>query len=127
MVHATSNLGYDRKGWNKPGTNGVEAWSFHDLYENEMVGAQGLGIDDEMWDCHINHYDGYWWEDIEYYGYAQYFNELGWSAEAWDNGEHPETEDLYWDELTSKQQAAAAQLCWHRDLWNEESIPMWGE
>ena len=88
-----------------------------------MAGAQGLGIDEEMWDCHINHYSGYWWEDIVWMGLDQYFTILGWDAGNWHYDETPETEDMYWDELTVKQQMAATQVCFFRDLWNTVPIP----
>jgi len=125
-IHATNNLGYDQNTWNNPGTADVEAWSYHDLYEKETVGVLELGMDDEMWDCHVNHYYGYWWEDIEYYGYDLYFSALGWDVDSWDNGaQMPKTEDMYWDELSLAQQAAATQLCYFRDLWDSVSIPEW--
>ena len=114
------------KTWNNPGTADVEAWSYHDLYEKETVGVLELGMDDEMWDCHVNHYYGYWWEDIEYYGYDLYFAALGWDVDSWDNdAQMPKTEDMYWDELSLAQQAAATQLCYFRDLWDSVSIPEW--
>ena len=83
-------------------------------------------MNEEMWDCHINHYYGYYWEDIEYYGYDKYYVVLGWNADSWDNesGE-PYTEDLYWDELSQVQQEAATQLCFFKELWDGESIPNW--
>ena len=40
---------------------------------------------------------------------------LGWDEDSWDNdGDAPDTEDMYWDELTPEQQAAAVQLCYFR-------------
>jgi len=123
--YAGSNLGYNKNSWNNPGTNDIEAWSYHDLYEDEITGVKGLGID-SVWDCQINHYRGYWWEDIEYFGYARYFELLGWDADSWDDYDlTPETEGMYWDDLTKEQQAAATQLCYHRDLWDEISIQYW--
>ncbi|KAL7525331.1 hypothetical protein ACHAXR_000959, partial [Thalassiosira sp. AJA248-18] len=113
LSYASNNLGYDRDTWNLPGTGDIEAWSYHDLYDIEVAGAQGLGIDSEMWDCHINHYFGYWWEDIEYYGYDEYLTGLGWKVESWDNcAPAPDSEDKYWDELTPRQQAGATQVCY---------------
>lgn len=48
---------------------------------------------------------------------------LGWSANSWDNnGQLPDTEDMFWDELTPKQQAATTQLCYFRDLWDSVLI-----
>ena len=96
------------------------------MYSNELAGAQGLGITEAMWNCHVNHYTGLWWEDIERYGYDQYFIALGWTVDSWDNGAHaPETEDLYWDELTPEQRAAATQLCYTREVWDSVPISDW--
>ena len=81
-------------------------------------------MDGEDWDCHINHYEGYWWDDMVYYGYDEYYTVLGWNANNWDNnGELPESEGLYWDQLTPEQQAAASQVCYFRDLWDGVSLP----
>ena len=112
--------------WNNPGTHDLEAWAHHNLYDAEQAGARALGMDASMWDCSVNHYAGFWWEDLEYYGQASYFRLLGWDADAWDTHDlEPETEDLYWDDLTQVQQAAATQLCYHRDLWDEISLQYW--
>jgi len=111
------------KTWNEPGSAAVEDWSYHDLYEEEIAGLKGLGISGDAWDCHINHYFGYWWQDIVYYGYDQYFAVLGWDVNNWDSGELPATEDMYWDELSPEQKEAASQLCYFRDLWDGVSIP----
>ena len=79
-----------------------------------------------MWDCHINHYFGYWWKDIERRGLDQQFALLGWNIDIWDNeATEPDTEDMYWDELTREQQAAAARVCYNRDLWDTVPLPQW--
>ena len=112
--------------WNNPTNADIEAWSYHDLYDNELAGVQALGMNDETWDCHINHYFGYWWEDVEYFGYDEYFTVLGWDVKSWESeAPRPETENMYWDDLTPDQQAAAAQLCYFRDLWDMVPIPNW--
>lgn len=126
MEFARENLGYSRKTWNDPSTATIEKWSYHDLHDDEIAGVEGLSMTDEAWDCHVNHYFGYWWEDVEYYGYSEYFVALGWDAESWDgDATPPDTEDLYWEELTARQRAAATQLCYFKDLWDVISIPDW--
>ena len=37
----------------------------------------------------------------------------------------PETEDMYWDELSEEQRAAAEQVCFFSDLWDMNPIPTW--
>ena len=79
-----------------------------------------------MWDCHINHYAGYYWADLGELRVEQYFIVLGWDIDSWEtDAPVPEADDLDWDELTALQQAAAMQVCYHKDLWDEVPIPQW--
>jgi len=74
----------------------------------------------------MNHYFGYWWSDLEIIGNDQYLIALGWDESSWDGeGPVPESDDLYWDELTLEEQTAASQICYFKDLWNGKSIPDW--
>ncbi len=124
--YALNNLDYSQDSWNNPGSNSVEEWSFHDLYDSEVEGALGLGIDGEAWDCHINHYYGYWWSDLVKDGYDEYFSILGWDEDKWDNGSSaPETEGMEWDDMSAEQRAAAEQVCFFRELWNGVPISQW--
>ena len=124
--YAKDNLSYDKTSWNVPGTNSVEGWSFHDLYDDEVEGALHLGLDSDTWDCHINHYYGYWWEDLEKDGHDRHFSVLGWNEDMWDNEtSYPETDYMYWDELSPAQQAAAEQVCYFRELWDMIDITNW--
>ncbi|KAL9181028.1 hypothetical protein ACHAXT_009833 [Thalassiosira profunda] len=126
LHYASNNLRYDEYGWNIPGEAEIESWSYHDLYDEEVVGISGLGISGDMWDCHVNHYGGYWWSDIEFDGYAEYLEVLGWNADNWDGDEAlPASESKVWDDLTPQEQAAATQLCYTRELWDEVPIPYW--
>ena len=108
------------------GTNDIESWSYHDLYAGEISGLDSLGISDAQWDCWINHYMGYWWEDIVSEGLEEYFTELGWDSSLWDEGLEPPSEDKYWDELTLLERAAARQLCYTNDLWDGIPMAQWG-
>ena len=93
----------------------MEDWAFHDLYETERNGIVGLGMNEDVWDCHVNHYFGFWWEDIVKFQLDKYYSVLGWDEDSWDNDKDaPHTEAMYWDELTPEQQAAAVQLCYFR-------------
>mmetsp|Transcript_18071 Transcript_18071/g.31126 ORF Transcript_18071/g.31126 Transcript_18071/m.31126 type:complete len:148 (-) Transcript_18071:125-568(-) len=115
------------KSWDELGTNYIEQYSYDELYENGKAGAMALGFSDEMWDCHINHYQGYWWSDLEDSGLDQYLIVLGWDENSWDNinAPVPETETLYWDSLTPEEQSAARQICYFEDVWNGVPIPDW--
>ena len=85
-----------------------------------------FGLSGEIWDCHINHYSGYYWADLEEGGIDQYYSVLGWNINNWENdGPVPDTEDAYWDELSPGQQAAASAVCYSKDLWNGNVITDW--
>lgn len=85
-----------------------------------------FGLSGEIWDCHINHYSGYYWADLEEGGLDQYYSVLGWNIDNWENdGPVPDTEEAYWDELTPDQQAAASAICYSKDLWNGNAITDW--
>ncbi|KAL7553210.1 hypothetical protein ACHAWF_016467 [Thalassiosira exigua] len=116
---AQVNLGYTSNSWDEPGTNELEEYSYAELNTDEKSGATSLGISDHTWDCHINHYHAYWWADLEIRGSDQYFKALGWDEDSWDgDGQTPRSEDLNWDDLTEKEQLAASQLCYFRELWD---------
>ena len=107
-----------------PGTSDLENWRFADLVDNEQAAAGGLGINEAMWDCHINHYKGYWWQELEQL--QQYFVLLGWDMSMWDDGvSTPETHGMKWYELTANQRAAAKQVCFSKALWNASSLTEW--
>ena len=113
--------------WNSPLNNELEDFIFDELYDNAQSGAISLGFGDEKWDCHVNHYFGWWWEEMEDIGLDQHLTTLGWDETTWDNdGPKPESEGLYWEGLSDEQQGAASQLCYFEELWNaEETIPEW--
>ena len=81
-------------------------------------------MSDHIWDCHVNHYSGYYWQDLVVRSLDQYLTALGWDQSSWDNdGPTPESDDLYWEGLSAAQQHAAKQLCYSEDEWNEVPIP----
>ena len=64
------------------------------------------------------------------YGYDKYLTVLGWDETKWENGwespeEAPETEGLYWNDMTEEQQAAATELCYFEYLWDGYPITEW--
>ncbi len=66
------------------------------------------------------------------YGYDKYLTVLGWDETKWENGwespeEAPETEGLYWNDMTEEQQAAATELCYFEYLWDGYPITDWQE
>ena len=78
-------------------------------------------MDEEGWDCWMNHYFDYFWEELLDDDLQEYFVILGWTQEMWDEESGvPLSEDLAWEELSDQQQAAATYICYFPDLWNME-------
>ena len=64
-------------------------------------------------------YAEYWWEYLEIYNVAQYYQILGWTRGSWEEGDAtPVTENYYWDDLSARQKVAAGQLCFFEKLWD---------
>jgi len=118
-------LGYSKNTWNIPGSNEIEEEPYESLSEDGKAGAAFLGFSENIWDCHINHYYGYWWEQLEEQGLVQYLIALGWDESSWNDGPSPETDDLYWDDLTLDEQSAASGICYFKDLWDDLPIDQW--
>ena len=125
---AQNGLGYIKYSWNVIGENPVEKWAFSDLYTNEATAVNNLGISSAQWDCWVNHYHGYWWSDLETMGITAHLEVLGWTEKMWesDGALLPDTEELYWVELSVEQIAAARQICYTEELWNGIPLKKWG-
>lgn len=67
--------------------------------------------EDETWDCHINHYRDYFWEELELYNLSHYFEALGWNQARWENEDPPDSEDMDWFELSADETTAAKGQC----------------
>ena len=63
--HAVT-LGYNETTWNSPGTAEIELnfTSFEDLTPGQKGAAKALGFDKFYWDCIIQHYSQYAWNDL---------------------------------------------------------------
>jgi hypothetical protein len=89
-----------------------------------------MGWTETVYDCYVNHYEGYKWKDLEKLTDAvPYFEELGWNSSTWDGDIDytPETENMDWGELSDEQQNAALALCFFEELWSKIEIPSWTE
>jgi hypothetical protein len=96
-----------------------------------------LGISSTQWDCHINHYYGFYWDDLMSTaigdggaGLHVYFAMLGWDRESWDyeNVTRPDVEHLMWDELNERQKLIASEICYFRkEVWDELPLSTWLE
>lgn len=60
------------------------------------------------------------------------YDELNWDPQEYTNNEgviirRPESEDKYWRQLRSFEQAAGTYLCYHEDLWDGRALPFWSK
>jgi hypothetical protein len=120
------SIGYTKYSWNVMGENDIEQWRYSDLLPDEATAVDKLGISSDQWDCWINHYAGYWWADLETMGITSHLQVLGWNESMWDgDGSKPDTDYLYWYELSANQQAAAKQICYSEQLWDGVPLKKW--
>jgi hypothetical protein len=124
----TKVLGYKQGTWNNPYTADVEFIDFGSLEQAQQDVAIALGfIDWLQWDCYVNHFSWYEWDELEEDGFQEYMAILGWTEASWNgDAEYPESEDMDFDELSETQREAAMQLCYFKEVWEMElSIPDW--
>lgn len=131
---ATTQLGFTTsEQWNQPNVSAaVEQLDYGSLTADQRAGAATAmmivetDVDaPDIWDCWINHYNGYDWIEL---GPAdanvqEWYIALGWNQAFWDDGTgEPETEELDWEELTPDQQQAATYLCFEANTWNNVNL-----
>jgi hypothetical protein len=120
---ADTGLGYTEDTWNLPGTADVEKLSFGSLTADNQAAAVALGFSEVVWDCYVNHYDDYSWDELATEGVQQYYITLGWTDDAWTtDSSTPASDEEFFGDLTSDQTAAAEELCYNELLWNGESL-----
>jgi len=117
---ANEKLKYSALSWNVLGLDSIESRTWRSLTEYERNGALGLGWSQLSWDCWQNHYKGYSWDELEFYGLDFPFLKLGWDQLSWDGIESaPATsKDHSWKDLTPEQRASISELCYFRDNWD---------
>lgn len=130
-------LGYSSSTWNyEPDEytwNPLEEISYDSDYFNrdELNEIHKLGYDEDQWDCCINHYRDYDWEELAYWNYTEQieaYEALGWTNETFSSSDAmdwPESELLIWENLTNHQQEmASSKLCYIPETW-DELIPLY--
>mmetsp|Transcript_19166 Transcript_19166/g.27065 ORF Transcript_19166/g.27065 Transcript_19166/m.27065 type:complete len:517 (+) Transcript_19166:81-1631(+) len=118
-------LKYTEDSWNNIGSNKVEKSAFDRLESGSVQAAKAIGFEEEVWDCFINHYEDYDWDELFEEGVQSHYHELGWLAETWKSGQAPASENLDWDELTPAQQEAAEELCYQQESWEKIPLDEW--
>ncbi len=132
LAHATA-LSYDETSWNYVEYNDIESYSYYSIenaenYTELILAIDGIGFTEQVWDCWINHYSDYTWAELADVGVQSYLLTLGWSEANWGSPDltlYPDTESLYFDQLTPAKQAALIELCYTREIWNGVSLELW--
>mmetsp|Transcript_19167 Transcript_19167/g.27070 ORF Transcript_19167/g.27070 Transcript_19167/m.27070 type:complete len:617 (+) Transcript_19167:818-2668(+) len=119
-------LSYTKSTWNNLETAHVESLPFAELSPGEQEAVLQLGfVNEEDWDCYMNHYNGYTWDKLEDEDLQQYFVILGYNKKLWFDGSDTDIDELEWDELTPSQQNAAKKLCFIEESWNSIPLGKW--
>ena len=123
LLANTEGLAYTEETWETPRSNDMEYDSllliihaFTQAYDDAIA----FGFTQQIWDCYINHYEGYAWSDLVARDQAKYFKALGWTQQQWD-GEIdtiPASEEKLWIRLNFEEKQAAANLCYFQELWD---------
>eukprot|EP00978_Attheya_sp_CCMP212_P013360 scaffold33622_cov51-Attheya_sp.AAC.1 len=114
-----------KKSWTQQGWDeAIESKSWFSLSSGTRANASIVGFTEDTWDCHINHYDDYDWEELvaydltEYYNLTDYFEIIGYTQDIWEGDNDPDVDDQDWDEIKTEVQAALEEICWTEDLWD---------
>jgi len=121
-------LHYNENTWDNPMTNPVEMLSFNELTIKMKSGLSVLRITQPEWDCHVNHYYGYTWDELMKVGVHVHLAMLGWTKESWEFGNvtKPDIEWMMWEELSERQKLIARELCYfNEETWDEWPLSMW--
>ena len=114
-------LGYDEFTWNILRLNEVEQKGYFELvYFEKDVATSILGLDEEGWDCWINHYDSYGWSDLVRRGLDVHWRGLGYTEESWNEEiDSPASEGKSWAELNEWERTHGTELCFNQETWDQ--------
>jgi hypothetical protein len=120
-------LGYERDTWNLPGSAPIEALSFETILlaqPDKIEVIRNMGYNEPTWDCYINHYGDFTWEELAEADVQKYLVMIGWTEDSWENenSDPPPADDEFWGDLTTEQRDGAKGICYFRQLWDE--IPL---
>jgi hypothetical protein len=127
LTYAESILQYAEATWDKPWRNTIESYPYKSLPVNMKKALTLLDISQPQWDCHINHYYGYKWNDLQKSEVNVYFEMLGWNQDSWMDGNatKPAVDGMSWDDLSEKQKKIANQICYFKETWDESPLSSW--
>mmetsp|Transcript_7524 Transcript_7524/g.15021 ORF Transcript_7524/g.15021 Transcript_7524/m.15021 type:complete len:650 (-) Transcript_7524:298-2247(-) len=120
---AHESLKYSEITWNVLGLGAVEARDWMSLTPSEREAAESIGWNQATWDCWINHFRSYSWENLVFYGLDLDYQSLGWTDLSWDGTEDaPPSNDKTWNELNELEKQYARKLCYFEDNWDMVDI-----
>ena len=64
MQTLAMNGGYTSETWNSLGSGGLEGNSWDELSGPAQQAFRQMGFREETWDCYVNHYNGYSWNEL---------------------------------------------------------------
>lgn len=117
---AVETLGYTEATWNNHGLAEIERQRWSSLAQNQRDAAVKLGFGEKSWDCFINHYEAYSWDDLAAVGAQDKYRDLGWTEAHWTQTttEVPYTESLWWGLLSVSEKLSANGICFFEDNWD---------
>lgn len=130
-------LNYTQNSWNMPGKSPIERFSYGSMgiaYTSYGIGSgnntgaiEDMGLNEDEWDCHINHYDDYSWKELHTKGVQVFFSYLGWTRDTWENIHirYPFSEYITWYDMTTEQREAAEAVCYRYELWDHLELSRW--
>jgi hypothetical protein len=125
-------LEYDEESWNLPMSNDIEwnsIFSINETYpEESLMAIFDMGMTEDVWDCWVNHYIDYSWEDFVLFEFNATLVTLGWDQTSWesfDEKDWPDSEFKKWDELTFEEQLAMRDLCYRQESIDKLPITEW--
>jgi hypothetical protein len=67
----------------------------------------------------MNHFKGYTWEELVFYGMDFHYTALGWTELSWEGIDSPPTSSAkLWDQLTETEREHAADVCYYASTWD---------
>lgn len=125
-VSQAQTAGWEQESWDVTDKASLEFSAFSDLPEPQRVALLEMGFYEEQYDCYINHYHGYDWSELEEWGLAKFYEAFGFTEVLYSSGEPPVGyAQTHWDGLTEAQKTAAYEICWFKELWDEEPVAEW--
>ncbi|KAL7544837.1 hypothetical protein ACHAWF_008202 [Thalassiosira exigua] len=116
---ASERLKYSPLSWNVLGLGVIETRDWARLTDYEAEAALSIGFTQLAWDCWQNHFRGYSWDDLAFYGLDIPYMALGWTELSWDGEDTtPASQGLTWKELSQEEREVASELCYFRDNWD---------